>query len=118
MATLTELQPEWVQPLAAALLGDRQFCTVLGSTAARHASITLHALSHGYLLASWYRVSLWSCCTPAVIPARQPHLLDGGGDINRQLLERSSNPLVFTSLVLKTALGSYIQVRLRSGHVT
>jgi hypothetical protein len=48
---------------------------------------------------------------PAVIPARQPHLLDGQGDINSQLLERSSNPLVFNSLVLKTALGSYIQVR-------
>jgi hypothetical protein len=53
------------------------------------------------------------CCfvlCPAVILARQPHLLDGQGDINSQLLERSSNPLVFNSLVLKTALGSYIQV--------
>lgn len=47
----------------------------------------------------------------AVIPARQPQLLDADGDINSQLLERGSNPLVFTSLVLKTGLGSYIQVR-------
>lgn len=47
---------------------------------------------------------------PAVIPARQPHLLDGTGSINSQLLERGSTPLVFTSLVLKTSLGSFIQV--------
>lgn len=56
-----------------------------------------------------YCAVLW--CAVTVIPARQPHLLDSDGAINRQLLERGSNPLVFTSLVLKTALGSYIQVR-------
>lgn len=51
------------------------------------------------------------CPVSAVVPARQPHLLDSSGQINRQLLERGSNPLVFTSLVLKTSLGTYIQVR-------
>lgn len=50
------------------------------------------------------------CVVFAVIPARQPQLLDSDGNINSQLLQRGTNPLVFTSLVLKTSLGSYIQV--------
>lgn len=59
----------------------------------------------------WHMMS----CLPAVIPARQPQLLDPTGNINSQLLARGGNPLVLTSLVLKTKLGSFIQVGVREG---
>jgi hypothetical protein len=45
----------------------------------------------------------------------QPQLLDASGDVNSQLLARHTTPLVFSSLVLKTKQGSFIQVWVGGG---